>query len=59
MKKTKKHPFNYLFDYGYANDEENGENEAAWLTAEIMAIMQKGLKAALDQALDELLGDWK
>ena len=29
MKKTKKHPYNYLFDYGYANDEENGENEAA------------------------------
>lgn len=28
MKKTKKHTYNYLFDYGYANDEEPGENEA-------------------------------
>ena len=30
-----------------------------WLEAMIMDIMKKSAKAALDQALDELLGDWK
>lgn len=45
-----------------SRDEERKKRKKKqddWLTAEIMAIMQKGLKAALDKALDELLGDWK
>lgn len=29
------------------------------LEAEIMSIMQKGLKTALDMALDEIFKDWK
>ena len=35
------------------------KKQDAWLEAMIMDIMKKSAKAALDQALDELLGDWK
>lgn len=30
-----------------------------WLEAQIMIILQRSLKAALDQALDEIMKEWK
>ena len=30
-----------------------------WLMAQITAIMEKSLKAALDQALNDIFRDWK
>ena len=30
-----------------------------WLMAQVMAIMQKAMRAALDQAIDDILGSWK
>lgn len=30
-----------------------------WLMAQITAILEKSMKAALDQALDDLFKDWK
>ena len=35
------------------------KKQDAWLEAMILDIMKKSVKAAMDQALDELLGDWK
>ena len=30
-----------------------------WLMAQLTAILEKSMKTALDQALDDLLKDWK
>ena len=30
-----------------------------WLEAQIMAILEKSLRAALDEAMNDLLKDWK
>lgn len=41
------------------NKEQKKKKRESILEQQILAIMQKSLKAAMDQALDELLKDWK
>ena len=43
-------------------DDERKKKEKKqtdWLTAQIMAILEKSMKTALDTALNEILKDWK
>ena len=43
-------------------DEDRKKKEKKqtdWLTAQIMAIMEKSMKAALKAAMDDLFKDWK
>ena len=43
-------------------DDERKKKEKKqtdWLTAQIVAIMEKSMKTALDTALNEILKDWK
>ena len=40
-------------------DKKKKKKKDNWLEAEVMAFLQKGMKTALDQALDEILGEWK
>ena len=35
------------------------KKQTDWLTAQIVAIMEKSIKAALKAAMDDLLKDWK
>ena len=42
----------------YKKKEQRKKRESI-LEQQILAIMQKSLKAAMDQALDELLKEWK
>ena len=35
------------------------QKQDAWLEAMIMDIMKKSAKAAMEAALDEILGEWK
>ena len=39
--------------------ERKKKKEEDWLMAQIMAIMQKSLKIALDEAMKETFNDWK
>lgn len=43
-------------------DDERKKKEKKqtdWLTAQVMAILEKSMKTALDTALNEILKDWK
>ena len=43
-------------------DDERKKKEKKqtdWLTAQIMAILEKSMKTALDTAMNEILKDWK
>ncbi len=40
-------------------NKDKKKKKQSVLEAEIFSIMEKGLKTALDQALDEILKDWK
>ena len=40
-------------------DKDKKKKKKSVLEAEIMAILQKSMRTALDRALDELLKDWK
>lgn len=40
-------------------DKDKKKKKKSVLEAEIMAILQKSMRTALDMALDELLKDWK
>lgn len=43
-------------------DDERKKKEKKqtdWLTAQVMAILEKSMKTALDTALNEILMDWK
>lgn len=50
---------------GYTSDSEKErkkkkkKQQQSILEKEIMRIMEKGMKAALDRAIDDLLKDWK
>ena len=50
---------------GYTSDREkekkkkDKKKQQSILEKEIMSIMEKGMKAALDRAIDDLLKDWK
>ena len=45
---------------GYTSDrEKEKKKQQSILEKEIMGIMSKSMKAALDMALDDLLKDWK
>ena len=39
--------------------EKNKKKKKSILEAEIMSIMEKSMKAALDKALDDIFKDWK
>ena len=39
--------------------EKKKKKKQSILEAEIMRIMEKGMKTALDKALDDILKDWK
>ena len=39
--------------------EERKKKQDAWLEKQILAIMEKSMKQALDMAIDDLLKDWK
>lgn len=39
--------------------EKNKKKKQSILEAEIMRIMEKSLKTAIDMALDDILKDWK
>lgn len=39
--------------------EKDKKKKKSILEAEIMSIMEKSMKAALDQALDDIFKDWK
>ena len=39
--------------------EKKKKKQQSILEAEIMKIMEKGMKTALDKALDEIFKDWK
>lgn len=41
------------------NDKDKKKKKKSIIEAEIMAILQKSMRTALDMALDELLKDWK
>ena len=40
-------------------DKDKKKKKKSVLEAEIMSLMQKSLKAALDAALDDIFKDWK
>ena len=40
-------------------DKEKKKKKQSILEAEVMRIMEKSLKTALDMALDDILKDWK
>ena len=40
-------------------DKEKKKKKKSIIEAEIMAILQKSMRTALDMALDDLLKDWK
>lgn len=40
-------------------DQEKKKKQETWLEKEIIAIMEKSMKACLDAAIDDLLKDWK
>ena len=40
-------------------EEDRKKKQTDWLTAQIVAIMEKSMKAALKAAMDDLLKDWK
>ena len=40
-------------------DKKKKKKKQSILEAEIMRIMEKGMKTALDKALDDILKDWK
>ena len=40
-------------------DKDKQKKKKSIIEAEIMAILQKSMRTALDMALDELLKDWK
>ncbi len=40
-------------------DKEKKKKKKSILEAEIMSIMEKSMKAALDKALDDIFKDWK
>ena len=40
-------------------DKRKKKKKKSVLEAEIMSLMQKSLKAALDAALDDIFKDWK
>ena len=40
-------------------DERKKKKKDNWLANEIMTIMEKSMKAALDKAMDDLFKDWK
>ena len=40
-------------------DKKKKKKRQSFLEKEIMSIMSKSMKAALDKALDDLLKDWK
>lgn len=50
---------------GYTSDREkekkkkDKKKQQSILEKEIMSIMENGMKAALDRAIDDLLKDWK
>ncbi len=39
--------------------DKKKKQQEDWLTAQIIAIMEKSLKAALDKAMDDLFSDFK
>ena len=39
--------------------KKDKKKQQSILEKEIMSIMEKGMKAALDRAIDDLLKDWK
>ena len=39
--------------------EKKKKQQTDWLTAQILAIMEKSLKTALDEAMKEIFRDWK
>ena len=41
------------------NDQERKKKQETWLEQQILAIMEKSMKQALDMAIDDLLKDWK
>ena len=40
-------------------DQERKKKQESWLEQQIIAIMEKSMKQALDMAIDDLLKDWK
>lgn len=40
-------------------DQEKKKKQESWLEQQIIAIMEKCMKQALDMAIDDLLKDWK
>ena len=40
-------------------DKDKRKKKKSTLEAEIFAILQKGMKAALDMALDDIFKEWK
>jgi len=40
-------------------DHKKKKKKDNWLADEIMTIMNKSMKAALDKAIDDLFKDWK
>lgn len=43
----------------YKKDKDKKKKKKSTLEAEIMSILQKSLKAALDMAMDDIFKDWK
>lgn len=43
----------------HKKDKDKKKKKKSILEAELMSIMQKSLKTALDLALDEIFKDWK
>lgn len=41
------------------NKKQKKKKRSDWLQQYIFAIMEKSLKAAMDQALDEIMREWK
>ena len=41
------------------NRKKKEKKKKDWLEAQIMAILEKSLRAALDEAMNDLLKDWK
>lgn len=40
-------------------DQAKKKKQESWLEQQILAIMEKSMKQALDMAIDDLLKDWK
>ena len=40
-------------------NQEKKKKQESWLEQQIIAIMEKSMKQALDMAIDDLLKDWK